>query len=62
MFGDANSRLNGASLACVLSIGVAAVIYLICVLLMRILEKDDILILPKGENIAKVLEKFRLLG
>ncbi|HZK22152.1 MAG TPA: polysaccharide biosynthesis protein [Oscillospiraceae bacterium] len=62
VFGDANSRLNGASLACVLSIGVAAVIYLICVLLMRILEKDDILILPKGENIAKVLEKFRLLG
>lgn len=61
-FGDVNSRLNGAALACVLSIGVAAVVYLISVLLMRILEKDDILILPKGEKVAKVLEKFRLLG
>ncbi|NLA72938.1 MAG: polysaccharide biosynthesis protein [Clostridiales bacterium] len=61
-FGDANSRLNGAALACVLSMGIAAIIYLICVLLMRILEKDDILILPKGEKVAKVLEKFSLLG
>jgi len=61
-FGNVDSRLNGNSASCLLSIGIAAVVYLICVILMRIIEKDDIIILPRGEKIAKVLEKFRLLG
>lgn len=61
-FGNIDSRLNGNSLSCILSIAIAVVIYVICVFLMKIVEKDDIILLPKGEKIAKVLEKIKLLG
>ena len=61
-FGDASSRLNGQSLACLVSIGVAVVVYANSVLLMKTLVKDDILMLPKGEKIAKILEKYKLIG
>jgi stage V sporulation protein B len=56
------SRLGGTSISCVLAIGVAVVAYGICVLLTKTLVKDDILMLPKGEKIAKILEKYKLLG
>ena len=61
-FGDMNSRLNGQSLACLVAIGVAVVVYAISVLLMKTLVKDDILMLPKGEKLAKILEKYKLIG
>ncbi len=61
-FGSVDSRLNGSSLACLISIAIGGGIYLICVFLMKILEKEDIILLPKGEKVAKLLEKFRLLG
>ena len=61
-FGDMSSRLNGQSLACLVSIGVAVVVYAISVLLMKTLVKDDILMLPKGEKLAKILEKYKLIG
>ena len=61
-FGDMNSRLNGQSLACLISIGVAVIVYAISVLLMKTLVKDDILMLPKGEKLAKILEKYKLIG
>ena len=61
-FGDMSSRLNGQSLACLVSIGVAVLVYAISVLLMKTLVKDDILMLPKGEKLAKILEKYKLIG
>lgn len=61
-FGDMSGRLNGQSLACLISIGVAVVVYAISVLLMKTLVKDDILMLPKGEKIAEILEKYKLIG
>ncbi len=60
-FGDMSSRLNGQSLACIISIGIAVVVYAISVLLMKTLVKDDILMLPKGEKLAKILEKYKLI-
>ena len=57
-----SSRLNGQSLACLVSIGVAVLVYAISVLLMKTLVKDDILMLPKGEKLAKILEKYKLIG
>ncbi len=60
-FGDMNSRLNGNSLACLLSIGVAVVVYAISALLLKTLVKNDILLLPKGEKIAEILEKYKLI-
>ncbi len=61
-FGDMSSRLNGQSLSCLISIGVAVLVYAISVLLMKTLVKDDILMLPKGEKLAKILEKYKLIG
>ena len=60
-FGDAGSRLNGNSLSCIIAIGVAVVVYAISALLMKTLVKNDILMLPKGEKIAKILEKYKLI-
>ncbi len=51
------SRLVG-----IVAIGLGAVIYAICMLLFKGIVKDDVLMLPKGEKIAKVLAKFGLLG
>ena len=36
--------------------------YAIAILLLKGIVKDDVLMLPKGEKIAKVLAKFGLLG
>ncbi len=60
-FGDPSSRLNGQSLACLISIGVAVIVYAVSVLLLKTLVKNDILMLPKGEKIAKILEKYRFI-
>ena len=61
-FGDMTGRLNGHSLSCLISIGVAAVVYLAGVLLSKTIKKDDVLMLPKGEKIAEILAKYKLLG
>ncbi len=60
-FGDPSSRLNGTTLSCVIAIGVAVVVYAISALLLKTLVKNDILLLPKGEKIAKILEKYKLI-
>ncbi len=60
-FGDMSGRLNGNSLACIISIGVAVVVYAVFVLLSKTLVKNDILLLPKGEKIAEILEKYKLI-
>ncbi len=56
------SRLSGQSLSCIISIGVAGLVYGICILFTKTLVKNDILMLPKGEKIAKILEKYKLIG
>ncbi len=61
-FGDMSGRLNGNSLSCLIAIGIAVVVYVISVLLMKTMVKDDIIMLPKGEKIAEALEKYKLLG
>ncbi len=49
-------------LTTIIAVGVGAVFYAIVILLAKGIVKDDVLMLPKGEKIAKVLAKFRLLG
>ncbi|MBQ7546583.1 MAG: polysaccharide biosynthesis protein [Clostridia bacterium] len=46
----------------VLSVGAAVIVYVVTLLLFKGLSKDDISMLPKGEKIAKTLEKYKLLG
>ena len=47
--------LLGNTLALMVAIGVAVVIYLILVLALRAMSRDDVMLMPKGEKIAKIL-------
>ncbi len=51
----------GNTLACLAGIAVAVLVYGVSVLLMKTLVKNDVLMLPKGEKIAKILEKYKLI-
>jgi stage V sporulation protein B len=54
--------LLSEKLATVGAIGVAVVIYGLSILLTKGITKKDFLMIPKGEKIAKVLEKMHLLS
>ncbi len=49
-------------LSTILAVGTAVAVYAIALLATKTLQKSDVIMLPKGEKIAKVLEKYRLLG
>ena len=55
-------KVASEKLATVFAIVVAAVVYVLALILLRVLTKDDVLMLPKGEKIAKVLEKLHWIG
>lgn len=46
----------------VLGVGAGALVYVVALLFLHGVAKEDVVVLPKGEKIAKVLEKYRLLG
>ena len=60
--GNTASILNGNTVSTLAAIGFAAIVYVIALLFLKGVKKEDISSLPKGEKIAKVLEKHRLLG
>lgn len=45
----------------VLEIGVAAVVYLVMLIILNTFEPDDVLSLPKGEKILKVFKKLKVI-
>ncbi|MBQ2890275.1 MAG: polysaccharide biosynthesis C-terminal domain-containing protein [Clostridia bacterium] len=47
--------------ATILTIGIGGLVYVISAFLVRAIKREDILILPKGEKLAEILEKFRLI-
>lgn len=51
----------GSVLITVICIAVAAVVYFAAVFLLRIVKKDDIMMLPKGEKIAEFMIKHRFI-
>ena len=56
------STVTASRLSVLLSVAVGAAVYLAVLILLRAFQKEDILMLPKGEKIAKILEKYSLLG
>lgn len=56
------SVLNMGTLAMIISVGLAVIVYVISLLLLKGIAKEDVAVLPKGEKIAKTLEKYGLLG
>ncbi|MBR3766874.1 MAG: polysaccharide biosynthesis protein [Clostridia bacterium] len=59
---DINSVLSAGNISTVLAVFAAVLIYAVSLLLTGSLQRSDIRMLPKGEKIAKVLEKYGLLG
>ncbi len=56
------ARVIGQKTATVLAVILGGGIYLIALLVTKTLQKDDVLMLPKGEKIAKALEKRGFIG
>lgn len=52
----------GVKIAAVLGILVAVVVYFVLIIMLKVLSKEDVLMLPKGEKIAKLLEKRGWIG
>ncbi len=59
---DINSVLTAGNISTLLGVFAAVLIYAVSLLLTESLQKSDIRMLPKGEKIAKVLEKYGLIG
>ncbi len=53
--------LGSSKLITLLAIAVAAVVYLAALILLRAFTEADVLTLPKGEKIVKILKKCRIL-
>ena len=60
--GSTDSMFNGSTIALVLAVIIAVVIYVVALLLVKGIARDDIEMLPKGEKIAKKLEKYGFIG
>ena len=45
-----------------ISVAVGTFFYLLGLLMLKALKKEEIMMLPKGEKMAKILEKYSLLG
>lgn len=60
--GNPASRFNGITIATLIAIVAAVFAYVISLLLIKGISKDDVQMLPKGEKIAKVLENKGILG
>lgn len=55
------SRVLPLSLSVIAAIAIAGVIYVLLIFATKAVTRDDILLLPKGEAIARLLEKFKLI-
>ncbi|MBE6916183.1 MAG: polysaccharide biosynthesis protein [Ruminococcaceae bacterium] len=51
-------RVFSSNISTVLAIGVAAVVYVICLVLFRAITEDDIRMMPKGEKLAVLYRKL----
>ncbi len=47
--------LLGSKLACLFAVGVAVVIYVVLIVVMKVINRDDVSLMPKGQKIAKLL-------
>lgn len=59
---DDTSYLSYVTVSLVLAVVFSVAVYLFSMLFTRALAKDDVKMLPKGEKIAKILEKYGLIG
>ncbi len=51
----------GQRISAIIAILFAGFVYLVSIFVLRAVSKEDVLQLPKGEKIAKILTKFSLI-
>ena len=56
------SRVSNDTVSAVIGIIAAVIVYVIALLFSKTIVKEDVKMLPKGEKICKVLEKYDLIG
>lgn len=56
------SRLSDSRIMTVLSVGMGALVYVVILLLLKVMPESDIKMLPKGEKIAALMKKYKLLS
>ncbi|MBP9989644.1 MAG: polysaccharide biosynthesis protein, partial [Ruminococcus sp.] len=60
--GDPESMINGGSISLIIAVILAGIAYVVSLLFLKGISKDDLEMIPKGEKIADKLEKFGFLG
>ena len=53
--------LPGSRITTIFAIGFGGIVYVFALILVRCLKKEDILNLPKGRQLASVMEKYKLI-
>ena len=53
--------LPGSRITTIFAIGFGGIVYVLALILVRCLKKEDILNLPKDKEIASVMEKYKLI-
>jgi stage V sporulation protein B len=56
------ARVISAKLAVVIAIAAAVIVYLLALLWIKAIKREDVLMLPKGQKIAQILEKYDWIG
>ena len=59
---EINGRINGDTISAVLAICVAAIVYIIALLVTKCIVEGDVIMLPKGKKIAEIMDKMGVLG
>ena len=50
----------GAKLATIIAIGTAVIIYALAIIALKLFSKEELLMIPAGEKIVKILEKLKI--
>lgn len=59
---ELGSRISNNTVSAIIGIVAAVLVYVLALLFTKTIVKEDVKMLPKGEKICKVLEKYDLIG
>lgn len=61
VYGALDAVLPGSRLVTIAAIGIGAVVYAVALILIRGIKREDVLNLPKGEKIAALMTRYKML-
>ena len=54
--------ISSANIVTLISLIIAVAVYVVSILLIKAISREDLILIPKGEKIAKILEKYGWIG